>query len=125
MRTRTTTAAITAALLLATLTACGSSDDTGKTDKPSATATATATATQTIDAAAARQACVNAWADTISNRPENFDPDTDNDAEPEACKGLPEDDWTDRYMEGLQESNQRGRDALQDLIDEASESAQP
>lgn len=122
MRTRTTAAAITAGLLTLVVGAVGcSSNDTGKTDKPSATVTAT----QTVDAAAARQACVNAWADTISNRPENFDPDTDDDAEPEVCKGLPDDDWTDRYMDGLKESNQRGRDALQDLIDEASESAQP
>ncbi|MER7806154.1 hypothetical protein [Streptomyces sp900116325] len=120
MRTRITAAALVAAGLLATLTACGSSDDSD--GKP--TPTVTATATRTVDSAAARQGCVDAWADTISNRPSDFDPDTDTDPEPAECKGLPEDDWTDRYMEGLHASNQRGIDALQDRIDEASEAAQ-
>ncbi|MFF8034903.1 hypothetical protein [Streptomyces sp. NPDC016626] len=118
MRTRTTIA--TALLALAALTAGCSSDSSD--DKPAAT---TSTPAPTADPAEARQACVDAWAETISNRPADFDPEADSDIEPAECEGLPEDEWTDRYMEGLAQSNQAGRDALQDLIDEASEDAQP
>ncbi|MBL3669065.1 hypothetical protein JL475_24340 [Streptomyces sp. M2CJ-2] len=120
MRTRTALAA--ALLALAALTA-GCSNDSSD-DKPAAATTAPQPPAATIDPAEARQACVDAWADTISDRPADFDPEADSDTEPAECEGLPEDEWTDRYMEGLEQSNQAGRDALQDLIDEA-ETAQP
>ncbi|WP_073947640.1 hypothetical protein [Streptomyces kebangsaanensis] len=119
MRTRTALAAVL--LALAALTAACGSDN--KPSKPAATSVATSAAA--VDTAEARQACVDAWAETISNRPADFNPDTDSDTEPNECKGLPEGDWTDRYMDGLTQSNQDGRDALQDLIDQASEAAQP
>ncbi|MGC4912715.1 hypothetical protein [Streptomyces albogriseolus] len=120
MRTRTTLAA---ALLALTALTTGCSNGSSN-DKPAATTSAPAPS-PTVDPAEARQACVDAWAETISDRPADFDPETDTDAEPSECMGLPEDEWTDRYMEGLEQSNQAGRDALQDLIDEASENAQP
>ncbi|MFZ4143374.1 hypothetical protein ACOZDZ_21980 [Streptomyces griseoincarnatus] len=120
MRTRTTLAATL--LALAALTASCSSDSSDT--KPAATTSAPAPSA-TADPAQARQACVDAWAETISNRHSDFDPESDTDTEPAECKGLPEDEWTGRYMDGLQQSNQAGRDALQDLIDEASENAQP
>ncbi|MGA5076239.1 hypothetical protein ACPC37_01230 [Streptomyces griseoincarnatus] len=120
MRTRTTLAATL--LTLAALTASCSSDSSD--DKPAATTSASAPSA-TADPAEARQACVDAWAETISNRPSDFNAETDTDTEPAECEGLPEDEWTDRYMDGLQQANQSGRDALQDLIDDASEDAQP
>jgi len=123
MRTRTALAATL--LALAALTAgCSSDSSDSSDDKPAAATTAPQSST-TVDPAEARQACVDAWADTISNRPADFDPEADTDTEPAACEGLPEDEWTDRYMEGLEQSNKAGLDELQDLIDEASQDAQP
>ncbi|MFG2515978.1 hypothetical protein [Streptomyces sp. NPDC048584] len=120
MRTRTTLAAVL--LALAALTAGCSSDSSS--DTPAAT-TSAPPPSLTVDPAEARQACVDAWAETISNRPDDFNAEADTDTEPAECDGLPQDEWTDRYMDGLQQANQAGRDALQDLIDEASEEAQP
>lgn len=102
MRTRT---AATALLLIAALAGCSS----GAGDDKPAPATKTVTATPKLSAEEARAECVEAWAATIGARPDDFNAETDSDPEPDACKGLPEDDWTDRYMEGLAQSN---RDAL-------------
>lgn len=104
---RTTLAAITAAGLLA-LTGCSSADDA----KPAPTVTTTVTATPTLSAAEQTQACVEAIADTITARPEDFDPETDSDPKPAECDTVPEDEYLDAYMDGLQLSNERGRAAL-------------
>ncbi|MFJ4837164.1 hypothetical protein [Streptomyces sp. NPDC088746] len=114
---RTTTAAITAGILLATLTACsGSSTE----DKPTTPAT-TAAATPTLDAAAATQQCVDAIAETISNRAVDFDPENDSDPKPPECDAVPEDEYLDAYMDGLNQSN---RDALQDRQEQRDKEAE-
>jgi len=110
---------IAAMLLLAALTACSGGGDT----EPVKTATVTATKTPTLSAEEARAACVDAWADSIGARPDDFDPETDSDPEPAECAGLPEGEWMDRYMEGLSISNQRGLEERQRELDEASEAA--
>lgn len=74
MHTRTTAMAV--AVLALVLSACSS-----KPDQPDATPTATATATPTIDQAAARQACVDAWADVLQ-----ADPDAGLEDEPVPCE---------------------------------------
>jgi len=99
MNTRT---ACTVLLALAALTAGCSSDEPAKPAP-------TATVTKTVDQAAARQACVDAWAETIYNRPADAD-DTYEDPEPAECAGLPEEDATDRYMDGLTKANRRSVD---------------
>jgi hypothetical protein len=108
MRTRTTAATI--ALLLAALTGCSSGSSS---DKPAAPApTVTVTATPTLSAAEQRQACVEAWADSISARPGDFDPETDSDTKPPECETIPDADYLDVYMDGLMLSNKRNREAL-------------
>ncbi|WP_164181061.1 hypothetical protein [Streptomyces sp. 604F] len=93
----------TAAVLLAVattmggMTACSSSDDSGK---PDTTATETVTATPSVSEAEAREACVEAWAQALLD-----DPDLDSADEPTECEGLPTGDRLDRYMEGLQKRN--------------------
>ncbi|MEV8354635.1 hypothetical protein ACFVTT_38605 [Streptomyces niveus] len=110
MRT-THAAAITAALLLA-LTGCSGDSE------PTPAKTVTVTKTPELSAEEARAACVDAWADTISSRPADWDPETGDDPEPAACAGLPEDDWTDRYMDGLHQSNKANIDRLDDCLDD-------
>ncbi|MFI0825711.1 hypothetical protein ACH4Q7_14785 [Streptomyces roseolus] len=109
MRTKTITSlAGTAALLLAlTLTACSS---TPPASPPPATTTAAATTPAAT--AADRQACVEAIADVIDQRPADFDPETDSDPEPPECAGIPEAESLDVYMEGLKLRNERARNAL-------------
>jgi ABC-type Fe3+-hydroxamate transport system substrate-binding protein len=105
---RRTSIAVLTAVCLA-LTACTSSGDSD--DKPSSDSTAASAAaspTATVDAAAARQACVEAWAETIASRPA----DSDEDVEPTACKGLPSSDYNDMYFEGLQQANKQAREAF-------------
>ncbi|MDT9689401.1 hypothetical protein Q5762_13855 [Streptomyces sp. P9(2023)] len=101
---RTTLTALGAGLLLA-LTGCGTSD------QPAPTVTVTVTVTPTLSAAEQRQACVEAWADTIAARPDDFDPEADTDPDPDACNAIPEADYLDVYMDGLMLSNKRGLDA--------------
>jgi hypothetical protein len=109
MHARTTAAA--ALLALAALTAgCSSSD--GSDDKPAAP---TATVTRTVDPAAARTACVDAWADVIRQKS-----DVGMEDEPGACDDLPEDDRLDRYMEGLQQVNKANRDQIAECVDDPS-----
>lgn len=110
---RLVTAALAAALLLG-LAACGT---TATPDQPAATAT---TATPTLSADEQRKACVDAIAATISARPSDFNPDTDSDPKPDACATIPEDDYLDAYMDGLQQSNKAGQDALQKAIEDAA-----
>ncbi|MFI7137208.1 hypothetical protein ACIBQ5_05395 [Streptomyces massasporeus] len=111
-----------ALLTLAALTASCSSG--GDSDKPASPAP-TVTATKTVDPAAARKACVDAWADVIASRPEDWDPETGEDPEPSECAGLPADDYTDMYMEGLSAANRRAIADAQQEIEDASEAAQP
>lgn len=114
------TAACTALLALAALTAgCSSSDQPSKPEKPSSTATAAPT--PTVDAAAARQACV----DAVAAIPADDNGEVPSDPIPDDCQALSSSDYLDAYMDGIEQSNQDGRDAMQDLIDEASKSAQP
>lgn len=110
---RTTLAAITITAL--TLTGCSTASDP-QTPKATPTATAAATKTPELSAAEQRAACVTAWAQTIGSRPADFDTDTDTDTEPTECEGLPEGDYTDMYMEGLQQENRAGRDGVEDCL---------
>lgn len=104
---RLTPITATASLLLA-LTACGSEEPPA--NKPAPT---TATATTTPAATAAdRQACVEAIADVIDQRPADFDPENDTDPKPEECAAIAEDDYLDAYMDGLQLRNQRATNGL-------------
>lgn len=114
MRIRTTAAGLLLAAGATVLTGCGGSSN--PEDKPAATKTVTAT--PTLSAAEARAACVDAWADTIAARPDDFDPESDSDPDPAACKGLPEDEWLDMYMEGLQKQNEANVDELRDCLDD-------
>jgi ABC-type glycerol-3-phosphate transport system substrate-binding protein len=114
MRARITTVAVLAAL---TLTACSSSDSSD--DKPSKPATTSAA--PTADPAEARQTCV----DAVAALPADENGEVPSEPVPDACKTLNASDYLDAYMDGIEQSNQAGRDALQDLIDEASEDAQP
>lgn len=99
--------AATAVLLLVTLTACSSSDPA-----PAPTVTATETKTPELSKTEQTQACVDAVADVISTRPEDFDSETDSDPKPEECNTLSDSEYLDAYMDGLFESNRRGREAL-------------
>jgi hypothetical protein len=99
--------------MLAGLAGCSSNDD-GKTVAP----TVAITATPPLSASEAHAACVDAWAATIDARPDDWDPETDTDPEPPACKGLPEDKWLDRYMEGLQKRNGENQRELRDCLDD-------
>lgn len=107
MSTRIISAGLLAAACL-TLTGCSSGD----ARKPSPTVTATVTETPTLSAGEQRQACVEAWADTIGARPSDFNAETDSDPKPTACEAIPEDESLDVYMDGLELSNQRALEAL-------------
>lgn len=110
-------AACAALLALAALTGCSSTDSTNKPSTP----TPTPTVTHTVDQAAARQAC----ADAVAALPADTNGQVPSEPVPDECKTLSDSDYLDAYMDGIQQSNQEGRDALQDLIDQASQSAQP
>jgi hypothetical protein len=114
---RTRTAACTALLALAALTAGCSNGGGG--DAPE-TPVATVTATKTVDPVAAREACVDAWADTIL-----ANGDVGLEDEPVECQGLPEDDRLDRYMDGLQLRNEISRGAFDRDTAEGEAGAQP
>uniref|UniRef100_UPI003F495FC0 hypothetical protein n=1 Tax=Streptomyces chartreusis TaxID=1969 RepID=UPI003F495FC0 len=115
MRIRTAIAA--AAILTTALAGCspGSSND-----KPSATPAAPSP-TAAVDPAAARQACVDAVA-AIAGDDSGEEP---SEAIPAECQALSDSDYLDAVLDATRQSNQQGRDALQNLIDEASEAAQP
>ncbi|QIP87646.1 hypothetical protein GLX30_30510 [Streptomyces sp. Tu 2975] len=101
-------------LLAAALVGCSGGGGDGKPPQP----TVTVTKSPSLSAEEARAACVDAWAATIGARPDDFNAETDSDPEPDACKGLPEDEWTDRYMEGLMKSNQENLDEMKDCLDD-------
>ncbi|MFI6530500.1 hypothetical protein [Streptomyces uncialis] len=110
------TAATITALLLATTAGCSSGS--GGDPKPAATVTETATPEQTYDADKARAGCVNAIAEAIANRPAGFDPDKDDDPRPAECDAIPEVDYTDAYMEGLERVNKQGRDKFSECLED-------
>jgi hypothetical protein len=97
-----------ALLTLAALTASCSSG--GDSDKPASPAP---TVTKTVDQAAARKACVDAWADLLQG-----DEEVGIDDEPSDCDGLPEGDRMDRYFEGLQQRNKANRDEVSECLDD-------
>ncbi|MFE6939546.1 hypothetical protein [Streptomyces chartreusis] len=105
MRRRATATLLTAACLA--LVGCSSSDS-DKPEPAKSTPAATSSAPAELSAADQIKACTDAIAAGAD------------DSAPE-CADLSADD----YMKALQDANQQGRDALQDLIDAASESAQP
>jgi hypothetical protein len=111
--------AAAAALLTLALGATGCS---GQADdaKPSEPTTAAASRTPTVDAAAARQACVDAVAGIAADA----NGEVPSEPVPDECASLSQSDYLKAYMDGIEQSNQEGRDALQDLIDEASKSAE-
>jgi hypothetical protein len=109
---RTITTAVTAAILLAGVTACGSSGA-----KPVPAVTAVTIATPKADIVAQ---CTAEVADVITNRPVGWDPETDEDAKPQVCSSLTDSEYLDAYGDGLQQSGKEARDALQEQIDEAA-----
>ncbi|MDF3146441.1 MULTISPECIES: hypothetical protein [unclassified Streptomyces] len=105
MRRRTTAILFTAAC--PALAGCSISDS-DKPEPAKSTLAATSGAPVELSAADRIKACTDAIAaGSDSSAPE--------------CADLSADD----YMKALQDANQQGRDALQDLIDEAPASAQP
>jgi len=112
------TAAVACLLALAATTGCSSGS--GSDDKPATTATPVASATPTVDQAAARQACLDAVKAAIDANAADTEAD-----KPAECASLDDSAYLDAYMDALEQHNKEGRDALQDLIDQASQSAQP
>lgn len=110
---RTTTAMLLTAVTLTALTGCSGGDG-----KEPAETTVTVTKTPELTAEEKRAECVDGWADTISSRPADWDPDVDDDPEPTECAGLPEDDWLDMYYDGLAQSNEAGREELGECLDD-------
>jgi hypothetical protein len=117
MRTRTAT--ITCLLALAVTTGCSSDSDDKPADPPATSAVASPAAP--LDQATARQACVEA----VAEIPAGDNGEVPSEPIPEECTTLSASDYLDAYMDGIEQSNQEGQDALQDLIDQATESAQP
>lgn len=111
MRTRT---AATAILLAATLTACSSSDPAP--EKPAATSSA-----PELSKAETLAQCVDAVAAMLSERPADFDPETDSDPKPAECDAVPEGEYLDAYMDGLSQHNQEGIADLEQQIEDAAE----
>ncbi|MFD3655977.1 hypothetical protein [Streptomyces sp. NPDC058620] len=92
----TTRTAATLILLAATLTACTSTDPAP--EKPAATSA------PALSKAEITRQCVNAIAEAVSNRPADFDPETDSDPQPAACDALSEAEYMDAYMDGLSQA---------------------
>jgi hypothetical protein len=104
MHTRTMAAA---GLLAAGLLLTGCSSGSGGTDKPTPAATITSAA-PTLSHADLIQACV----DAVAGVPADDDGSVPSEPRPGPCTGLPEDEYLDAYMDGIQQSNQAGRDGL-------------
>lgn len=93
----------TIALLAAALTAC-SDNGSPDSDKPTASA---APSKSKADPAQARQDCADAVKEAI-----DADPSNDDLERPADCASLSDSEYLDAYMDGLQEHNKAGRDAL-------------
>lgn len=104
MYRRVATALLTAVCLA--LAGCAASDD-GTEPAESSPA-----ATSSVDAGLSAAEQVEACAAAITDGGDSSSPE---------CADLSSDD----YLDALQAANEAGGDALQDLLDEASESAQP
>ena len=107
---------ITAALLLA-LAACGSDDDS-KT-QPSSTTSAPTTA-PALSHAEIVERCTAAVA-ALPPGPNGEVPSTPT---PPPCTSLSDHDYLDAYMDGVAQSNQQGRDALEDAITAGADGGQ-
>ncbi|MCI3929975.1 hypothetical protein [Streptomyces sp. AN091965] len=94
------------------LAGCSSSDD--EPGKPKSSKTLT------VDAAEQGRACIKAWMDTIESRPDDFDPETDEDPEPDACSKVPDASREDMYMDALERVNEEGQEGLRDCLDDPS-----
>jgi hypothetical protein len=104
---RTTTAAIlAAATLLLGLTGCSSDA------KPAPTKTVTVTPTPALSKAEITEQCAAAVAVVIDQRPEDFDPELDEDPHPAECDGLDDSEYLDAYMDGLHRSSEAARERL-------------
>jgi pectin methylesterase-like acyl-CoA thioesterase len=108
---RTTITALLAAAILA-LAGCSSSDD-GKPAK--ATATVTATKAPSLDAADARQVCVDAWLSVMTT--DGYDPDAE-PVTPAECEG--QSGQAEMYAEALQQRNQANRDEIDECLEDLS-----
>lgn len=102
-------AAVAVLLALAAATASCSSDSTS--DKP--TATPSATSAPTVDKAAAREACVDAWA-ALLKKDENVGAED----EPAVCDSAPSGQKAEMYAEALRERNKANRDRLDACLDD-------
>ncbi|MEV3946987.1 hypothetical protein AB0K57_04895 [Streptomyces halstedii] len=110
MRTRTTTAALGAALLLA-LTGCSSDEATDP--KPAAT-TAPANPTPSADVA---QACSDAVYEQLTNG-EQLGADQ---PKPPACEALANDEYLDTLLAVTQQLSKNARDQLEQDIEDAAQ----
>ncbi|KAA6220016.1 hypothetical protein [Streptomyces filamentosus] len=108
---RITPIAATASLLLA-LTACGTADNPPASPSDKQGAEASTATTTPADTAADRQACIEAIADVIDQRPDDFNAENDSDPKPEECAAIADDDYLDAYMDGLQLRNERAINGL-------------
>jgi hypothetical protein len=115
MRTRT---ALATALLALALGAAGCSSDSSDS-KPAKSTRQPAAAT--VDAAAARQACV----DAVAALPANDDGEVPSDPIPGACKSLSKSDYVDAYMDGVEQGNQAARDDMQACLDDPTCTSYP
>ncbi|MFH9074751.1 hypothetical protein [Streptomyces alboflavus] len=109
---RTTITVLTLAAL--TLAGCSSSDDSSNTEpekqKPSKTLN--------VDAAEQRRACIKAWMHSIEARPDDFDPEVDEDPEPAECAEVPDASREDMYLEALEQVNEAGQEEFADCLDD-------
>lgn len=102
------TAACAALLTVAALTAgCSSGSSNTEPNEP-----ATVTATKTVDQAAARQACVDAWAELLQSNKE-----VDVEDEPAVCATVPGQS-AEMYTEALLQRNKANRDELDACLDD-------
>lgn len=101
----------TASLLLA-LTACGAASNPPARPSDKQGAEASTATTTPAGTTADRQACIEAIADVIDQRPDDFDPENDSDPKPDECAAITEDDYLDAYMDGLQLRNDRAVNGL-------------
>lgn len=107
MRTRTMAAAGLLTAVVLAITSCSSGSD----DKPAPT-TPAATASTTTAPALSRAEITQACTDAVAEVPAGADGSVPSEPRPDACTGLPEDEYLDAYFDGIQQSNQAGRDKL-------------
>lgn len=110
MRTRTAAAAITGAALLA-LVGCTSTPDDKPETKPSRI-----TSSAPADPEAAAQACTDeVYAHISAGNQLGAD-----EPRPDACSGMPQDDYLDTLLAVTKQVNENGRDDLEKQIEDAA-----